>query len=209
MNVDPVDPVLHVRGLRFGWPGRALFEGLSFDVPPGVSLVQGDEGSGKSTLLALIAGALQPSAGVLEVEGIRQDGRHADYRQRVFWIDPQTEAHDALAARAYLDSLGHHYPAFNADTLHELVEGFGLQPHLAKPMYMLSTGSRRKVWLTAAFAAGTPLTLIDQPFAALDAPSIRFLRELLQDAASDPARAWLLADYEAPEGVPLALRLAL
>jgi ABC-type cobalamin/Fe3+-siderophores transport system ATPase subunit len=71
-------------------------------------------------------------------------------------------------------------------------------------MYMLTAGSKRKVWLSAAFAAGTPLTLIDQPFAALDAPSMRFLTELLQDAASHPSRAWVIADYEAPAGVELA-----
>ncbi|MCY1378594.1 hypothetical protein D9M69_662440 [compost metagenome] len=87
--------------------------------------------------------------------------------------------------------------------------GFALQPHLDKPLYMLSAGSRRKVWLCAAFAAGTALTLIDQPFAALDAPSIRFLLELLQDAADHPSRAWVLADYLAPEGVPLARVLTL
>lgn len=204
MNADPIDPVLQVRGLRFGWPGKVLFRDLTFDLPPGVSLVRGDDGSGKSTLLALIAGALAPEAGSLAVQGVPLHEQHDAYRQRVFWIDPQTEAHDALAAGGYLDSLSHHYPRFDAEALNELVEGFGLRPHLGKPMYMLSTGSRRKVWLTAAFSAGTPLTLIDQPFAALDAPSARFLREQLQDACRHPNRAWLLADHEAPEGVPLA-----
>ncbi len=203
MNADPVDPVLQVRGLRFGWPGRLLFDGLTFDLPPGVGLVRGDDGSGKSTLLGLIAGALVPEAGTLNVQGVLLQERHDAYRQRVFWIDPQTEAHDALAAGGYLESLSHLYPRFDKNTMNELVDGFGLRPHLGKPMYMLSTGSRRKVWLTAAFAAGTPLTLIDQPFAALDSPSIRFLRELLQDASSHPSRAWLLADHEAPEGVVL------
>ncbi|MGE0098603.1 MAG: ATP-binding cassette domain-containing protein [Hydrogenophaga sp.] len=204
MNVDPIDPVLQVRHLRFSWPGRLLFDGLSFDLPPGVNLVRGDDGSGKSTLLALIAGALAPEAGELIVQGVTLRSQHDAYRHRVFWIDPQTEAHDALAAGGYLESLSHHYPGFDKETLNELVDGFGLRPHLGKPMYMLSTGSRRKVWLTAALSAGTPLTLIDQPFAALDAPSIRFLRELLQDASSHPSRAWLLADHEAPEGVVLA-----
>ncbi len=203
MNTDPDEPVLQVRGLRFGWSEQRLFDGLSFDVTPGVTLVRGDESSGKSTLLRLLAGAQNADAGSLVVHGIRLDERHDAYRHQVFWIDPQTEAHDALAAKGYLDSLSHHYPHFDADTMGELIEGFGLGPHLAKPMYMLSTGSRRKVWLTAAFASGTPLTLIDQPFAALDAPSIRFLRGLLQDAADHPARAWVLADYDAPEGVPL------
>lgn len=209
MNADPEEPVLHVKGLRFGWAEPPLFNGLSFDIPPGVSLVRGDDGSGKSTLLRLLAGAQNADAGSIAVHGIHLDEHHDAYRHQVFWIDPQTEAHDALAAKGYLDSLSHHYPNFNAETMNELVQGFGLGPHLAKPMYMLSTGSRRKVWLTAAFASGTPLTLIDQPFAALDTPSIRFLRGLLQDAADHPGRAWLLADHEAPEGVPLKTTVSL
>lgn len=203
MNVDAEEPVLHVKGLRFGWSEPPLFDRLSFDVPPGVSLVRGGDGSGKSTLLRLLAGAQNADAGELAIHGIRLDLQHDAYRHQVFWIDPQTEAHDALAARGYLDSLSHHYPNFSAQDMRELVDGFGLGPHVAKPMYMLSTGSRRKVWLTAAFAAGTPLTLIDQPFAALDAPSIRFLRGLLGDAADHPSRAWLLADHEVPDGVIL------
>ena len=207
MNADPIDPVLQVKGLGFGWPGRPLFHDLSFDLPPGVSLVRGDDGSGKSTLLGLIAGALLPEAGTLSIQGVRLHEQHDAYRHRVFWIDPQTEAHDALAAGGYLESLSRHYPRFDNDTFNELVDGFGLRPHLGKPMYMLSTGSRRKVWLTAAFSSGTPLTLIDQPFAALDAPSARFLRELLQDASSHTSRAWLLADHEAPEGVLLTRKI--
>ena len=207
MNADPIDPVLQVKGLSFGWPGQPLFHNLSFDVPPGVSLVRGDDGSGKSSLLSLIAGALVPQAGTLSIQGVRLHEQRDAYRHRVFWIDPQTEAHDALAAGGYLESLRHHYPRFDIDTFNELVDGFGLRPHLGKPMYMLSTGSRRKVWLTAAFSSGTPLTLIDQPFAALDAPSTRFLRGLLQDVSSHTSRAWLLADHEAPEGVRLTRKI--
>jgi energy-coupling factor transporter ATP-binding protein EcfA2 len=74
---------------------------------------------------------------------------------------------------------------------------------------MLSTGSRRKVWLAAAFACGAPLTLLDEPFAALDQPSIRFVLSLLQAATTDPLRAWVLADYQAPPGLALACVLEL
>jgi len=195
--------VLQARGLCFSWPGRPLFKDLCFSIPPGVNLVRGDDGSGKSTLLALLAGDLSAQGGTLSVNGVRLDEQHDAYRHQVFWIDPQTEAHDALSAAGYLESLSHHYPRFSTQALAELVEGFALEPHLGKPMYMLSAGSKRKVWLSAAFAAGTPLTLIEKPFAALDAPSNRFLLELLHNVASHPSRAWLLADYEAPDGVPL------
>jgi ABC-type transport system involved in cytochrome c biogenesis ATPase subunit len=207
MNTVPdraTPPVLQARNLCFGWPSRPLFDGLSFDIPPGLSLVRGDDGCGKSSLLRLLAGEVLPQSGTLSIHGTQLDGQHETYRQQVFWIDPQTEAHDAISAAGYLDSLSQHLPRFSADVLADLVDGFALAPHLTKPMYMLSAGSKRKVWLSAAMAAGTPLTLIDQPFAALDAPSMRFLSELLQDAASHPSRAWVIADYEAPAGVELA-----
>lgn len=207
MNTDRpslVEPVLKAEQLCFAWPKRPLFNALSFSIPPGLSLVRGDDGCGKSSLIRLMAGDLAPDSGTLSIHGTRLDQQHGAYRQQVFWIDPQTEAHDAISAAGYLESLSHHYPRFNTEALADLVAGFALEPHLNKPMYMLSAGSKRKVWLSAAFAAGTPLTLIDQPFAALDAPSMRFLIELLQEAASHPSRAWVIADYEAPAGIALA-----
>jgi hypothetical protein len=55
-----------------------------------------------------------------------------------------------------------------------------------KKLFMLSTGSKRKVWLAAGFASGADLLLLDEPFAALDAPSIAFVKELLQDISAHP-----------------------
>lgn len=191
--------LLEIRDLRFAWPGQPpLFAGLNAALGPGVGFVGGDEQRGKTTLLRLLAGELAPQGGQLCWNG------DALTPAQVFWIDPQTDAHDALCATDWWAGLPARYPRFSGEALDELIEGFGLAEHRAKPLYMLSTGSKRKVWLSAAFAAGAPLTLIDQPFAALDGPAIRFLRELLQEAADIPGRAWLIADFEAPDGVPLA-----
>lgn len=203
-SLSSADTVLQIEHLRFGWPGRPLFNDLSLALPPGLSLVTGDDGCGKSTLLALLAGDLAPQGGTVCVRGTELALEPAAYRQQVFWIHPQTQAHDAISPAAYLASLPAQYPRFDIDALADLIEGFGLQPHLHKPLYMLSAGSRRKVWLSAAMAAGTPLTLIDQPFAALDGPSTRFLSELLHEAAHHGQRAWLVADHAAPPDVPLA-----
>ena len=96
------------------------------------------------------------------------------------------------------------YALFDDVLLEELVESLAITPHLDKPLYMLSTGSRRKVWLAAAFASGAPVTLLDEPFAALDAPSIACVKLRLTRSASQTTRALLVADYEAPGGVPLA-----
>jgi energy-coupling factor transporter ATP-binding protein EcfA2 len=62
---------------------------------------------------------------------------------------------------------------------------------------MLSTGSRRKVALVGLLASGATVTCLDQPFAALDAPSVGVVRDFLAEAADHATRTWVVADYEA------------
>jgi ABC-type multidrug transport system ATPase subunit len=69
---------------------------------------------------------------------------------------------------------------------------------------MLSTGSRRKVMLIAALASGASVTLLDQPFVSLDQASIQVIKAFLHDASSVRDRAWIVADYEAPDDLPVA-----
>lgn len=194
--------VLNVEDLRFAWPGQPpLFDNLTLSLGSGVHLLRGEDGCGKSTALALLAGAHAAQGGTLRVAGLSLQEKPAAYRQAVFWIAPDSVDFDAVNATEAWATLGARYPSFNPALLAELADAFSLTGHTHKPLYMLSTGSKRKVWLCAAFAAGAPLTLLDQPFAALDAPSIRLLRELLTEASEHPSRAWLLADHEAPVGI--------
>jgi ABC-type multidrug transport system ATPase subunit len=166
---------------------------LSFSWPPGVSWVCGDEGKGKTTLLRLLAGDVQPSTGqVLTPEG------------GVFWVDLQDAAHDTTTVQASWDALRAHYPLWNQDLLQDLAEELDMTQHLDKRLNMLSAGSRRKVMVVAALASGATVTLLDQPFAALDLASVRVIHEFLQEAAEHPSRAWIVADYEAPTHLPLA-----
>ncbi|MFO1244575.1 MAG: ABC transporter ATP-binding protein [Ramlibacter sp.] len=194
MNTRRADiSVAHATALRFSWPGQVpLFDALSFALPPGVSWLGGDEGAGKTTLLRLLAGELSPQAGALQVHGT------------VFWVNPRADGCDALTPSQCFERLAQQHPALDRALLADLAAELDLEQHMTKRLDMLSTGSRRKVWLAAAFAAGATLTLLDQPFAALDKPSARFITELLHEAAADPRRGWVVADHVAPAGVPLA-----
>ena len=197
-------PVLQADGLCFAYPQRPLFTAWAARLAPGVTLVRGGEGCGKSTLLSLLAGTLPAQGGTLQIRDAPLATQPERYRAQVFWADPRSSAWEQVTPSAYFQSLPEQYPRFDAQAVAELADDLGLTPHLAKPMYMLSTGSKRKVWLAAAFASGAAVTLLDEPFAALDPASIRFVRELLAEAVEHPSRAWVLADYTAPAGVALA-----
>lgn len=196
--------VLQADGLHFEYAGPALFANFSTCVMPGVTLVRGGSGRGKSTLLRLLAGTLPLNAGQLHINGIRLQDQPAAYRQQVFWTEPRTDAFDQVTALEYFELLRKMHGGFTEGNLAALVDGLSLKPHLSKPLYMLSTGSKRKVWLAAAFASGAAVTLLDEPFAALDTASTRFVLRLLEDAATHKTRAWVFADYELPVMLPLA-----
>lgn len=201
-----ISALLQADGLCFAYPQQPasrLFDGLSIVLPPGVTLVCGDESSGKTTLLQLLAGQLQPT-GELRIRGVSLAENRVAYQSQVAWLDPRDAALDQQTAREIFAALPQQRPGSELDALQAHIDGLSLAPHLDKALYMLSTGSRRKVLLAAVLVAGCAVTLLDQPFMALDRPSIDYLLGLLAEAALHPSRAWVIADYEAPGNVALA-----
>jgi len=156
-------------------------------IAPGLTLLRGGEGRGKTRLLRQLAG-----------------DRPAD----CFFEHTADAEHDPVEAQAWLDQRRQRFSSnWQPAVAAALIEGFGLAEHIAKPLFMLSAGSRRKVGLVAAAASGAALTLLDTPYAALDARSSRLLSELLSEAAEGAERAWVLADYELPAALA-GVRLA-
>ena len=205
--MNPERPLLQAGKLSFRYPGKfgaPLFDGFCLDLPAGVSWLTGDEGSGKTTLLQLLAGELTAANGQLRILGTRLADQRQTYQQQVVWFNPRDTALDPQTARQVFVELAARHPAFEPEALAQHIEGLSLTPHLDKALYMMSTGTRRKVLLAAALAAEGAVTLLDQPFMALDRPSIDYLLDLLTQAAQRPNRAWLVADYQAPGDVELA-----
>ncbi len=195
--------------MGFNYPGCALFVDWSANIPGGVTLVTGGEGRGKTTLLRLLAGDLAAQSGLLTINQASLRTQALAYQEQVFWIDPRTESFDQVTVADYCETVRKRYPGFDQAVWEKLVPALSLGEHLHKPIYMLSAGSKRKVWIAAAFASGATVTLLDQPFTALDKPSIQFIADWLCEAANHPSRAWVVADYTAPHGVPLACTIDL
>ena len=179
--------LFEAENLAFSYPGLDLLNDLSFAIKPGLTLLRGGSGRGKKTLLRLISGELQASSGLVM------------RRAKTQWCeDPADPGSDDIVASAWLAARRPRFSQWQVDLEADLIEGFGLSPHIDKPLYMLSTGSRRKVGLLGAAASGAELTLIDRPFAALDASSSRLLAQLLAEASAGQSLAWVIVDYELP-----------
>lgn len=163
-------------GKRYG--DHLVFRGLTHRFGPGCVVLCDEENTGKSTLLAIIAGILAPDEGDVWVDGhsvLRQPERA---KARLAYVPPDCEAAAGHTGRGILEQVAAQKNTTIDDDVLELADALGLTPHLDKPFSHLSTGTRRKVFLTAA-ALGDPAVIIaDGPSDGLDASARAVLADV-------------------------------
>jgi ABC-2 type transport system ATP-binding protein len=148
--------LLRARGVSRSYGATVALEPTDLEVADGdrIALV-GPNGAGKSTLLALLAGALEPSAGTVERAG----------EVRVGWT-PQRPAHYArLTARENLELFARLEGVAQAEA-RALLERFELPAD--RPSGTLSVGNRQRLNLALSLLGDPDVLLLDEPTASLD-----------------------------------------
>ena len=139
---------------------RALIAHLSVTVSTGDRLgVVGINGTGKSTLLRVLAGLLEPDAGVV------RRGRGA----RTVFLD-QTPV---LPAGTVRDAVGPGWEAASA------LDRLGMTAHLDADVATLSGGQTKRVALARVVAAPGELVILDEPTNHLDLGAVAWLEDWL------------------------------
>ena len=201
----PAPPVLQLAPLHFAYPGApAVFTGLQLTLGSGTHRLQGDAGSGKTTLLRLLGSDLPDGwagAGPVRLNGNVVDPASAAWRAAVCHADLRGDGCDDQTPADRMALLRQRHPALDIAAWQRHIDGFGLAPHAAKTLFMLSTGMRRKATLAAMLASGAALLLLDEPTAGLDAPSTDWLVQALQARASQPGCATLMVSGRWPPGL--------
>lgn len=149
----------------------------------------GPNGAGKTTLLRAVAGFL-PVKGNIDASSVAIARTGAD-----ILLSGSTVAQHLRAAEHVRDR-------FDVGYAEELLDSLGVDKRCKNRS--LSTGQRQLVACATALAARTPVTLLDEPFNGLDAPTRTRLRELIiAHAAATPDWLLVLSSHRAEDLVGL------
>ncbi len=154
-------PLLQLSGISLTFGGNPLFEGLDLVIQPGdrVALV-GRNGSGKSTLMKIMAGLVEPDAGIRVVP----PGVSVGYMEQ----DPDLSAFATLG-----DYAASGLPAEEVYKVDVVAEGLKFRPDT--PVSSASGGERRRAALAKLMAEAPELMLLDEPTNHLDIQAIQWL----------------------------------
>ena len=179
--------------VHFSYEDKKVLENITFGIEEGTSnAIVGYSGSGKTTLFNLITRLIDPSSGLIKLNGInikdfclndlrslisvvRQDGMVFDETilENIRFGKPtasDVEIREA-AKMAYVDEF-----------TNELKDG--LNTVVGPRGSTLSGGQRQRISIARAFLRASPLLLLDEPTSALDSKS----EELIQKSLSNLAK---------------------
>ena len=171
--------------------------GASVTIRPGtITGVLGRNGAGKTTMLSLLAAFTRPTSGSVAVG---PDGGMEDpWENELITSGTQLvrESGDLINDEKVSTSLRYYAdmrPDWSAETAERLLDLFEID--LRKKPSALSRGKRSAVGATIGLAARTPLTIFDEVYLGMDAPTrYAFYDELLADYTEHP-RTILLSSH--------------
>ncbi|HEX9260018.1 MAG TPA: ABC transporter ATP-binding protein [Acidimicrobiales bacterium] len=208
-------PALSMRGVRLVRDGRAILDGIDWDVAAHERWVLlGRNGSGKTSLVRIASLYLHPSQGELRVLGEllgRTDVR--TLRKRVALassamaqqLRPELTAADVVmtAKNAALEPWWHRYDDTDRARATTLLERLHVGHLATRPVGTLSSGEQQRVLLARTLMSEPGLVLLDEPTAGLDLGGREELVATLTALASDPGSpATILVTHHVDEIPP-------
>jgi heme exporter protein A len=191
---------LHEVSKRYG--AQWALVRLSLTLRRGAALLlTGHNGSGKTTLLRVLATAVRPSSGTVQVLG-SDAGREPDrVRSQVGLLSHAHFVYEDLSGLENMAFLAR-LLGIPASAATAALERLGLSPEDDRPVRTYSAGMRRRLALARLFLKQPALALLDEPFVELDPAGVAELEARVRELRA-AGTTIVLATHHIEQGLQL------
>lgn len=171
--------MITVNGLYKKFGKNQVLDGLDLVMGDGgIIAILGPNGSGKTTLIKCLLGMVIPDKGTIKIGDVPIRGSWR-YRSGINYMPQIADFPGNVKVRELFDMIRDLRQ--QPDRQQELVELFGLGPHLKKRLSTLSGGTKQKVNIVLSFMFDCPLLILDEPTTGLDPAALIRLKELIRE----------------------------
>lgn len=197
-------PLLKVENLKKSYGGKAVVDGLSFDVKPGeVVGLLGPNGAGKTTAFYMAIGLIHPDDGQVFFKG--QDATSLPIHKRaqlgMGYLAQEPSVFRALTVEQNILCVLETLPITSAEKkerLKNLLHELHLDKLAKKKAGSLSGGERRRLEITRALVTEPSLLLLDEPFANIDPLAVADVKKMIRHL-KNKGISILITDHNARE----------
>ena len=171
--------MIRFEGIRKSFGALQVLRGVDLDVRRGrVLALVGPNAAGKTTLIKMLLGLTHLDTGRILFDGTPLDPRGA-YRARIGYM-PQIANFPENLTGAHLLEMLQAIRGNPGDVDDDLLQAFALEPHLRKPLRVLSGGTRQRLNAVIALRFHPDLLVLDEPTAGLDPVASGILKDRIR-----------------------------
>ena len=210
---DSHSTLVKIRDLHYSRGPKAIFKGLSADIPRGkVTTILGPSGTGKTTLLKLIGGQIKPSKGTIEVDGLAVESlaRRDLYKLRKR-MGMLFQSGALLTDLSVFDNVAfplREHTELPESLIHKLVlmrlHAVGLRGARDLMPAELSGGMARRAALARALVMDPMMIMYDEPFTGQDPISMGVLLDLVSTVNQALGLTSLIVSHDLSESLSIS-----
>ena len=167
------------------YDSQKALNNVSFSVKKG-SIVGflGPNGAGKSTMMKILTGYINPTEGVVLVNGINVLENPITAQKHIGYLPENNPLYTEMYVREYLQFQANSYKTAK-ENIENVIEKVGLTPEVHKKIGQLSKGYQQRVGLAAALLHNPEVLILDEPTTGLDPNQLVEIRTLIKDIGKD------------------------
>lgn len=155
---------------------------ISFSIQTGeiVGLL-GPNGAGKTTTMRMIAGFLEPTEGIIEVDGMNVTEHGVQTKAKIGYMPESAPLYSDMIVYDYLCYIADMFGKDKNKKVAELSKICGLKDQMHKNIGDLSRGNRQRVGLAHALMGDPEILILDEPTSGLDPNQVSEVRTLIKE----------------------------